>query len=409
MTREERDLEGVLVPGSDHLTAYNLYAEAYSEAGSIGEVYGLARHLFDAERMQRWAERRGVLVKVVEDAALAVASVCRSVGADLPAHLPLADAEVSRRFADLLACFMPFDLVIDEQTASGEVARVSKSSVCGNWGAVAGALRYFSDRHGNTHAAIEGTQVPLDLLRRYARRSDPKLAYDPVHLSLVRAWRVEHTGFELEPEVEVLPAWGPELSEEARRVLAEALARGDAEHPAVRRNRPVIDTVREVWRRSGGRTAKLGVPELMALYEAQLAGVASMDDFHARPLDLDLDALVPPGVREEFLSLPGQVAVREQAVDLDYEVEEDDTGAPVGVVRLRLPEKLARTLVEEELPLFDRPVRFLVSRGGRGLLRADSLMELQELLDMPWMPDELEALHEDPRGGRSRGPRRPKR
>ncbi|HEY0093206.1 MAG TPA: DEAD/DEAH box helicase, partial [Archangium sp.] len=43
MTREERDLEGVLVPGSDHLTAYNLYADAYREAGSIGEVYGLPR------------------------------------------------------------------------------------------------------------------------------------------------------------------------------------------------------------------------------------------------------------------------------------------------------------------------------------------------------------------------------
>src|SRR5688500_14544294 len=29
MTREERDLDGVTMPGSDHLTAYNLYAEAY--------------------------------------------------------------------------------------------------------------------------------------------------------------------------------------------------------------------------------------------------------------------------------------------------------------------------------------------------------------------------------------------
>src|SRR5581483_5744853 len=26
MTREERDLDGLIVPGSDHLTAYNLYA-----------------------------------------------------------------------------------------------------------------------------------------------------------------------------------------------------------------------------------------------------------------------------------------------------------------------------------------------------------------------------------------------
>src|SRR6476661_1244475 len=40
MTREERDLDGVIIPGSDHLTAYNLYAEAYTYAGSMGEVYG---------------------------------------------------------------------------------------------------------------------------------------------------------------------------------------------------------------------------------------------------------------------------------------------------------------------------------------------------------------------------------
>src|SRR5262249_55333466 len=33
MTREDRDLEGLVVPGSDHLTAYNVYAEAFASAG----------------------------------------------------------------------------------------------------------------------------------------------------------------------------------------------------------------------------------------------------------------------------------------------------------------------------------------------------------------------------------------
>ena len=47
MTREERDLHGALVNGSDHLTAYNLYAEAVNQHGYIGEVYGLPRHLFE--------------------------------------------------------------------------------------------------------------------------------------------------------------------------------------------------------------------------------------------------------------------------------------------------------------------------------------------------------------------------
>ncbi|HZI07231.1 MAG TPA: DEAD/DEAH box helicase, partial [Archangium sp.] len=198
----------------------------------------------------------------------------------------------------------------------------------------------------------------------------------------------------------------------ARRALAEALARGEAEHPAVRRNQPAIDEVRELWRRSGGRTAKLGAPEQTALYEAQLEGVTTLDDFLARPLALDLDALVPPETREQLLSLPDAVTLRDREVALDYEVEQDEAGAPVGVVRLDLPEKLARSLVEEELPLFDRPVRFVVGRGRRGALRADSLLELQELLDMPWMPDELEAARDEGGGGRTgrgKGPRRPKR
>jgi len=90
MTRENRDLEGLVLRGSDHLTAYNLYAEGFTAAGYIGDVYGLSRHLFDAERIALWAERRGVLVKALEDAALAMASVYRSVGLPLPVAMPSA-------------------------------------------------------------------------------------------------------------------------------------------------------------------------------------------------------------------------------------------------------------------------------------------------------------------------------
>src|SRR2546421_2957302 len=37
MTREERDLRGLIVPGSDHLTAYNVFAEAVNKHGRLGE------------------------------------------------------------------------------------------------------------------------------------------------------------------------------------------------------------------------------------------------------------------------------------------------------------------------------------------------------------------------------------
>jgi hypothetical protein len=203
MTREERDLAGLIVHGSDHLTAYNVYADAYTRCGYVGEVYGLARHLFD-ERIDEWADRRGVLVKALEDAALAMASVYRSVGVPLPAALPQANGGVRRAFVDLLAAIMPVDLVMDEETADGEPARVSRSSVSGSWGAVAGTLRYFADRWGVARAAIEGTQIPADVIRKYATRTTGELVYDPTRRPLPWAieYRIVYHGFELERERE---------------------------------------------------------------------------------------------------------------------------------------------------------------------------------------------------------------
>jgi hypothetical protein len=78
MTREERDLHGVQVNGSDHLTAYNVYAEAVNRHGFLGVVHGLPRHLFD-DGLDDWAERRGVLVRSIEDIALGMASVYRAL------------------------------------------------------------------------------------------------------------------------------------------------------------------------------------------------------------------------------------------------------------------------------------------------------------------------------------------
>lgn len=203
MTRDDRNLDGVLVPGSDHLTSYNLYAEAHTRCGFIGEVYGLPRHLFD-EQVDEWAERRGVLVKALEDAALAMASVYRSVGLPLPTTMSQATDATLRAFAELVAQVMPFDLVIDEETADGQPARVSRSSVCGSWGAVAGSLRYFADRWGVPRASIEGTQIPLDLIRKYAKRTIGDVVYAPGRRAIpfAREVRLEYFGFELERELE---------------------------------------------------------------------------------------------------------------------------------------------------------------------------------------------------------------
>jgi hypothetical protein len=397
MTKEERNLRGLIVEGSDNLTAYNLYAEAYREAGRIGEVYGLPRHLFDEETMAEWAERRGVLVKSVEDAALSMASIYRSLGMPLPTEMPQAGDRILRAFAGLLARFMPFDLVIDEETADGQEARVSKTSVAGSWGAVAGTLRYFADRFGNPRAGIEGTSVPMALIRKYATHGDAEMRYDPDRrkAALTLRRRVEYFGFELEREIEVVEEpFNADQAPLARRTLAEALARSEARHVAVRKNRDAIERVREVYRRSGGTTAKLGFPELTSLYEAQLAGVNSVEEFSRTPLRIDADALVPPEEQERWLALPDAVMIRDREVPVEYDIEESD-GQNRGVARLVLSEKMARTLTEAELPALDRPLRFVVPRGQRGAARAQSLDELQELLDQPWTQDEIARLERE--------------
>jgi ATP-dependent helicase HrpA len=412
MTREDRDLDGLIVPGSDHLTAYNLYVEAYQYAGRMGTVYGLPRHVFDEERIERWAERRGALVKSIEDAALGMASVYRAVGLPLPTRMTNAGESMLRAFQTLLAEYMPFTLVIDEQTSSGDEARVSKTSVCGSGGPVAGELRYFADKFGRARASIEGTQVPYDVIRPYATVTEGEVVYnaDSRRAPLVVRRRVEYHGFELEREIEAIDEFPPEHAERARRVLAEALARGEARHAGARRNQEAIEIVRETYRRSGGTTARWSFSDLVALYERQLAGVTSMEDFRHARLVLDADQVVPPAVRERYAALPSRVAVRDREVEIHYDVEEDEKGAPLGVARLRLPEKLARTLTESELPVLDRPLRFIVTRGARGAARAASLAELQEELERPFTEQEiaqLERAYEDRR--RERQERKRKR
>jgi hypothetical protein len=315
---------------------------------------------------------------------------------ELPDRMVNARDHIYRKFTLLLAQFMPFDLVIDEQTADGTEARVSKTSVCGSWGPIAGDLRYFADRSGIPRAAIEGTQVPMELVRRYATRGRVELIYDPrrKHGPLTLKRTLDYFGFELESEIETVDEFPPELAAEARHVLALALARGEARHFAVRKNRDVIEDIRDAYKRSGGETKRLGQTELTQLYEAQLQDVSSMDAFRAARLSIEREAFIPREVDERLERLPSQVVIRDREVDIDYDVEERN-GERVGVARLRLPEKIARNLTAEEIPPLDRPVRFVVLRGQRGAVRSDNLEELQERLAQPWSPDEVDETEAD--------------
>jgi hypothetical protein len=378
MTREERELHGVVVRGSDHLTAYNLFAEAVNQHGYLGEVYGLPRHLFE-EGLDAWAERRGVLVKAIEDIALGTASVYRAVEQPLPKTFPYAGREIQRQWGDLLARVMPFDLVMDEHTALGQEARVSRTSVAGSWGAVIGNLRYFADRFGVPRASIEGTTISYDQVRAHAAwaRARVVVSGPRKHQRLAVARRLTYFGFDLEDTLEPIEgAVPPELRASAREALVDALVAGETVHPRQGAVRRALQELDELWRRSGGTLESASPERRRLLVEGQVGEVASWAEFLGRPIRLDAADVIDPTERERLLALPGSVRIFGDVVPVDYEVE-PETG---GVVRLRLREGQARRLQERDVPRFDRPVRYAVAQGSHPPLRADSLGALREAL-----------------------------
>ncbi len=378
MTREERNLEGVLSPGSDHLTAYNLFAEAVNQHGSLGIVYGLPRHVFD-EGIDEWAERRGVLVKAIEDAALGVASIYRALELPLPSRLPYAAKELRRRWGDLLARIMPFDLVIDEETADGREARVSKTSVAGSWGAVAGSLRYFADRFGVPRASIEGTTLSYDLIREHAAWSAPEIRAtgDRRRQGLAVVRRLRYFGFELDDDVQpVSGAVPPELIENARDALAGAVMNDATRHSDQGVVTRAVEMLDEWWRRSGGALEPASPEAVKSHIRGQLDGVASWSDFLRTRLVLSPDDLVPVEARQPLERLPGMLRVAGDAVPIEYALER---GSPVA--RLLLREGQARRLRPSELPALDRSLRLVVQRGEGPPVEAETIDDLLARLD----------------------------
>src|SRR4029450_1785615 len=123
---------------------------------------------------------------------------------------------------------------------------------------------------------------------------------------------------------EPIEEFPPAIAGRIRAVLAESLARGEARHSGLKRPRPQIEEIREAYRRSGGATPRLGVAELVPLYERALAGGDSISGFRGTPLGIDFEQVVPAQERARLLALPDSVVVRSREVPIDYDVENDD-------------------------------------------------------------------------------------
>ena len=415
MLRQDNDIGEYVVPGSDHLTAYRIYDDALRTCGSMGNVYGLPRHVFDEQALNDWAEERGVTVRGIEDAALAIASIYRSLDMTLPRSFPRMSDSLKRDWQRLVAEVAPFDLVIDEVTSWGEEVRVSRTSVCGSWGAIAGDIRYFSDRSGRTRGSIEGTEIPHQYVREFAEEGPPQVLYDPAHRrSPLRVRRVRmYQGFELDSDVEAVNEFPRSLAEECRRALAEAMAAGSAYHPSTPHNREVFRELREVFRRSGGAAEEVNEKRLVEHLVERMHEVNSYDEFMSADLRVDADEFVPAAERARWMALPGTVTLDGTEYPLDYGFDGETP-----VVRARIPSKILWDLEEESLPALDRPLLFTVMRGKKEAIRASSLEEARELVNLSraerqshWEEGEVwEAAGVSPRrrgqkggGGRGRG------
>ena len=379
MIKPENRIRPLIVPGSDHLTVYNIYADALRECGSLGTVYGLPRHVFPEEELAAWADSVGVLVRAIEDTALAVASIYRALELPLPRQLPKLNDRLVQDWRRLIARVMPFQLVMDGETSWGEEVQTSRTSVCGNWGAIAGDLRYFSDKHGRARGSIEGTEIPHTLIREFAQNDVGTIRYDmdrrrPLTLRRSRVYY----GFELDAEEEPVDVFPEGLEDEARRALAAAVAASEAYHPDARENRRAFRELRETFRRSGGAARQITEAVLTDHLVERLAGVNSYTEFLETDLRVNADDLIPPEERARWASLPDTITLVGDEYPLDYAFEGDTP-----VVRARIPAKLLPQISERDLPDLDRPLHWTVVRGKKDAVRAATLSEARALMDAP--------------------------
>ncbi|HEX2210141.1 MAG TPA: hypothetical protein VHG93_20870, partial [Longimicrobium sp.] len=185
----------------------------------------------------------------------------------------------------------------------------------------------------------------------------------------------EFHGFALESDDEGIGAFTAGLEDQARRALAKAVASGQAYHPNIPGVREVLRELREVFRRSAGTANAVDEKVLTDHMMERLSGINSYSEFLDTPLRLDLDALVPAEERARWMALPDHIWIADRSYPLDYAIEGD-----TAVVRARIPARTLNQVDEDELPTFDRPLHWTVTRGKHEAIRAATLDEARQMV-----------------------------
>jgi hypothetical protein len=196
---------------------------------------------------------------------------------------------------------------------------------------------------------------------------------------LVVAHTLEYFGFELDTVEEPLTGAIPtDLAPLAIDALVNGIINGTVTHPDHGKIRRAARELDEYWRRSGGTQEGASPTRVRAAIATQLEGITSWADFEARRLELDPADHLDLATRVRLDRLPATVHLLGDATAVEYAIERGE-----GIARLRLREGQARRLTEDQVPALDRPVRYLVVRGGEAPIEAESLATLGALLRKP--------------------------
>lgn len=155
----EYDLSEFIVPGSDHLTLYNIVAHAINNFAEIVDDKGYTEYRFKEKEFYGWAEEKGINVKEIEEIALALKSIRHNLGMPIPKKLPEMDKNIHSKFVELLDRVRSLDIVRGEQDIDGNEVWPERISMCEAGGIVIGTVSAWLDRDNIIRRAIEGTAI----------------------------------------------------------------------------------------------------------------------------------------------------------------------------------------------------------------------------------------------------------
>ncbi|MDF1498294.1 MAG: hypothetical protein P1P85_02985 [Patescibacteria group bacterium] len=353
LLRNNANLSGVKISGSDQLTAYNIVVSALNQFGFFRKSNGGgAEYGFQGDRFKKrynkktgqteknmggfvqWCDDNGFNPKAIKEVAIAMKSVYRQLRMQMPVPHDLQiiseNDEMHKKFVDLLARTQSLDFVHDEQNSQiGTVWRAKHSLTSGV--RVLGKIRHWTDKRGRQRATIEGTEVPEDLFKIYADKK-PDSVYqvndEGVRIEFKSSFAGESIGSLVEAvDDSEVPA---ELIEQAEEKFISSLLYQLISPEFADQNREIREQSSQLRTRSGGAVEKISESDERKLYEQEFAGKgiisvrslrSAIESGNINPdnLLLKLEDFIPVEEQEKIMAdNPDTVKVKNEILTVEY-------------------------------------------------------------------------------------------